>query len=109
MFTDSLRQASFDFALTRYAQDERKGGPYSFPPLCKGKPGGVELSVHGTSRPLPSLAPPYKGGEKGGLEERARGAVVILIPGRNAVVKKDFELIGIVGCGKMGRIYRKVF
>ena len=24
-------------------------------------------------------------------------------------MKKDFELIGIVGCGKMGRIYRKVF
>ena len=24
-------------------------------------------------------------------------------------MKKDFDLIGIVGCGKMGRIYRKVF
>ena len=24
-------------------------------------------------------------------------------------MKKDFELIGIVGCGKMGHIYRKVF
>ena len=35
--------------------------------------------------------------------------LAILIPGRNAVLKKDFELIGIVGCGKMGRIYRQVF
>ncbi|MYD30330.1 MAG: hypothetical protein F4X01_01780 [Nitrospira sp. SB0661_bin_20] len=42
-------------------------------------------------------------------EERVWGVVAILIPGRHAVVKKDFELIGIVGCGKMGRIYRKVF
>ena len=31
------------------------------------------------------------------------------MPGRGAVLKKNFERIAIVGCGKMGRIYRKVF
>ena len=31
------------------------------------------------------------------------------MPGRDAALNKTFELIGIVGCGKMGRIYRKVF